>query len=74
MTGNEQPNISTTFIGKSTFEDEVCKQMPKSADPEPNKIQISVDKINNSYVGLILVGRSEAIIFLKRSGLPSKVA
>jgi len=30
-TGNPHPNISTTFIGKSSPLDDVCKDTPKSA-------------------------------------------
>jgi hypothetical protein len=29
-TGNTAPNISTTFMGKSTPEEEKCKQIPRS--------------------------------------------
>ena len=32
-TGKPQPNMSTTFIGRSSPDDEVCKHIPKSPDP-----------------------------------------
>lgn len=31
QTGNPAPNMSTTFIGKSSPEELVCRQTPKSA-------------------------------------------
>lgn len=33
QTGKEQPNMSTTFIGKSTPEVLACNEIPRSADP-----------------------------------------
>lgn len=33
LTGSPQPNMSTTFIGKSRPEEDVCKQTPKSLLP-----------------------------------------
>jgi hypothetical protein len=37
QTGKPQPNISTTFIGRSKPLEDVCKQIPKSAQPEKKK-------------------------------------
>lgn len=33
QTGKPQPNMSTTFIGKSSPEEDLCKQTPRSQDP-----------------------------------------
>ena len=32
-TGNPQPNISTTFIGRSSPEEDLWRQTPRSAEP-----------------------------------------
>jgi len=33
-TGNPHPNMSTTFIGRSMPDEDLCRQIPKSADPK----------------------------------------
>jgi hypothetical protein len=43
QTGTPQPNMSTTFMGKSKPEDDVCKEIPIVAHPKiKNKRQIKI--------------------------------
>lgn len=34
QTGRQQPNMSTTFMGRSKPLEDVCRQTPRSAEPE----------------------------------------
>lgn len=44
QTGSPQPNMSTTFMGRSRPDDDVCRHTPKSADPdtETGKREVSI--------------------------------
>ena len=51
-TGSPQPNISTTFIGKSSADELECSDMPISADPTSEPMSVNIHGTNACPVNL----------------------
>jgi len=68
LTGRQQPNMSTTFMGRSKPLDDLWRQTPKSAEPErhPGAIYTWLKCYNLSSVGESPAVASGLIFFIKR--------